>query len=124
MARMFKDRETADKWIRTRLAVQVQDYDILIEQLKEDLLANTKAMQAGSSSELLRNRNSIMTTLRTLMAGQQELMIALVKARELMSDLGSDNAGGDVTVVVGRPPPLPPAVTVPEAVGDGSAGSQ
>lgn len=109
---IFRDRKTADAWMRERLARQAADYDTLIAQLQADLAASTRAMKGYSDAgqpvpaELLRNRQSVLTSMRTIMAGQQEMMTSLMKSRNLLDDLGDAAGGGDVHITfVPRPPP-------------------
>lgn len=100
--------------MRQRLSRQVSDYDFLIDQLRLDLKANTRAAQLlmkdkkPVTSELMRARQSILTSMRTLMGGQQELMISLMKSRNLLGDLGGEDEGGDVIIQVQRLPPDEP----------------
>jgi hypothetical protein len=117
--KLFETRDSAEKWIRGRLAKQVDDYDRLIDELNADLSANTEAIgdlaNKGKepTSVLMRGRQSTFASLRTLMAGQQELMVHLIKSRGLLGNLDDEDGGGDVMLNVHRLPPqrqAPPPV--------------
>jgi hypothetical protein len=84
---------------------------MMVRQLESDLRANTRAMQElrkkkkSVSTELLRNRQAIMTSIRTILGGQQDLLMNYHK----IVHAESGNQGGDTIIRVTKLPPRPEA---------------
>lgn len=110
----FGSRTRADDWMRAGLATQVEDYDFMIAQLRSDFNEIAQAMREAKANdqpvptELLRARQSTLASMRTLMAGKQELMLALLKTKKLLNNLAEEDVGGDLVIQVTRLPDRPP----------------
>lgn len=116
---MFKSQKSANAWAKQRLARNTNNVDFLVDHLKEDLVAVKEAQKSFEKkkkpipTELLRQKQGIMTSLRTLISGDQSMLLALIAKRNLLTDInGEDEKGGDVVFEVA---PLPPVDDGPTA---------